>query len=96
MKLTRSSESVRLRRDLAQLLRRLRAARKEKLSCDELASRITLAIIEARSVSRLIRFAGGAMAPPAGASYDESGQGVEGSRARLDSHIVLSTTTTTH
>src|SRR6266446_9072960 len=57
MKPNRSIESVRLRRDLAQLVRRLKAIRKEKLSQNDLASRINLALVEARSISQLVTFA---------------------------------------
>jgi hypothetical protein len=50
MKPKRSSESVRVRRELAQLLRRLRAIRKDKLSPDELAERVNVALSEAGSI----------------------------------------------
>ena len=43
MRPVRSSETVKLRRDLAQLLRRLRAIRREKLSNEQVAEHIAAA-----------------------------------------------------
>jgi len=54
MKAVRSSESVRIRRELAQLLRRLRAIRREKLSDDELADRVKFALTEAGSIRQFV------------------------------------------
>lgn len=56
MKRTRSSETVSLRRDLAQLLRRLRAIRRERLDEQELTARMTSALGQAGSISRFIEF----------------------------------------
>ena len=56
MKPMRSMESARLRRDLAQLLRRLRTIRQAKLSHDELAQRVNVAMTEAGDVSRFVAF----------------------------------------
>jgi hypothetical protein len=60
MKRMRSSESVRARRELAQLLRRLRAIRKDKLSEDELTERVSVALAEAGSIRRFVTIANGA------------------------------------
>jgi hypothetical protein len=45
-----------LRRDLAQLLRRLRALRRERLAYDELQLRFTRALAETRSIGPLLTF----------------------------------------
>jgi hypothetical protein len=54
MKGMRSSESVRIRRELAQLLRRLRAIRKDRLTHDELVERINAALAEAGSLRQFV------------------------------------------
>jgi len=55
MKPGRSAESVRTRRELAQLLRRLRAIRRENLPHGEVVERVGLALIQAGSISRYVR-----------------------------------------
>src|SRR5207245_7884451 len=57
MKAVRSSERMRIRRELAQLLRRLRAIRRDKVSPAELAERVNIALAEARSIRRLVTIA---------------------------------------
>jgi hypothetical protein len=56
MKRMRSPDSVQLRRDLAQLLRSLRALRRERLADGELQWRITRAITQARSIQPFVTF----------------------------------------
>jgi hypothetical protein len=56
MKPMRSSASVQLRRDVAQLLRRLRAVRRQKRPYDQLQWRLHRALEEARSIGRLVSF----------------------------------------
>jgi hypothetical protein len=45
-----------MRRELAQLLRGLRAIRREKLSRDEMAAQVVSAVREARSLGRFMTF----------------------------------------
>jgi hypothetical protein len=54
MKPMRSPETIRLRRELAQFLRRLREIRRHKLAVDELAARVNLALARAGSSRRCI------------------------------------------
>src|SRR5438309_7047583 len=54
MSAVRSSEGALIRKDLAQLLRRLRAIRRSKLSEDELAARVNLALGEAATIRRFV------------------------------------------
>jgi hypothetical protein len=54
MRPVRSSETVKLRRDLAQLLRRLRAIRREKLSNEQVAEHIAAALDQASTIGRFI------------------------------------------
>jgi hypothetical protein len=56
MKPGRSAEFVSARRELAQLLRRLRAIRRQKLSHGEVIEQIGLALAQAGSISRYVRF----------------------------------------
>ena len=86
MKHKRSPDSARLRRDLAQLLRRLRAMKKERLSPDELASRVNLALREARSLSHLVTFSDGASRRPAGTWYTDAHLDGEAAQPRPESN----------
>ena len=54
MSAVRSSDGALIRKDLAQLLRRLRAIRRSKLSEDELAERVNLALGEAATIRRFV------------------------------------------
>ena len=54
MKATRTAEAIRMRRELAQLLRRLRAIRRDKLAVTELAERVSIALAEAGSIRRFV------------------------------------------
>jgi hypothetical protein len=54
MKSTRSAETVRLRRDLALLLKQLRALRREKLSVREQRQRLVGAIAQAGSLGEFV------------------------------------------
>ena len=54
MSAVRSSEGALIRKELAQLLRRLRAIRRSKLSEDELAERVNLALGEAATIRRFV------------------------------------------
>jgi hypothetical protein len=54
MKRVRSLDTVRVRRELAQLLRRLRAIRRMKLSTDEMAEQMGEALSAAGALSDLI------------------------------------------
>jgi hypothetical protein len=54
MKATRTAEAIRMRRELAQLLRRLRAIRRDKLAATELAERVSIALAEAGSIRRFV------------------------------------------
>jgi hypothetical protein len=54
MKATRTVEAIRMRRELAQLLRRLRAIRRDKLAASELAERVSVALAEADSIRRFV------------------------------------------
>jgi hypothetical protein len=54
MKATRTAEAIRMRRELAQLLRRLRAIRRDKLAATELAERVGVALAEAGSIRRFV------------------------------------------
>ena len=54
MRLARSGETARVRRELAQLLRRLRAVRRDKLSRNEMLERIGAALAEAHGISRAV------------------------------------------
>jgi hypothetical protein len=56
MKPNRSAASVQLRQDLARLLRRLRAVRREKRPYDQLQWRIHRALAEARRIGSLVSF----------------------------------------
>jgi hypothetical protein len=85
MKPKRSAESVGLRRDLARLLRRLRTTRQEHRLDDDLASRVDLALVEARRISHLVTFGDDRGARPAGTSYHDTGESTEVAGARLES-----------
>jgi len=52
MKPVRTSESMRVRRELAQLLRRLRAIRRQYLSQGDLLERVNMALTEAEDIRR--------------------------------------------
>lgn len=54
MSAVRSSEGALIRKELAQLLRRLRAIRRSKLSEDELAEQVNLALAEAATIRRFV------------------------------------------
>ena len=54
MKRARSAETVRLRRDLARLLKQLRALRREKLSLREQRQRLVGAIAQAGSLAEFV------------------------------------------
>ena len=54
MKATRTAEAIRMRRELAQLLRRLRAIRRDKLAATDLAERLGVALAEAGSIRRFV------------------------------------------
>ena len=47
-------DTTRLRRELAQFLRRLRGVRRNKLALDELAERVNVALVQAGSSRRCI------------------------------------------
>jgi hypothetical protein len=54
VKPARPVATVRVRRELAQLLRRLRTIRRAKLSYDEIAEQMSAALREAGTISRLV------------------------------------------
>jgi hypothetical protein len=59
MKPVRSAESVRIRRELAQLMRRLRAIAKDQLTEDEVVARMNQALDKAGSVRRFVAISDG-------------------------------------
>ena len=81
MKPIRPIATVRVRRELAQLLRRLRTIRRAKLSNDEIAEQMSAALREAGTISRLVaqspyaepRARQGAPAPSEGSSQAAPG-----------------------
>jgi hypothetical protein len=64
MKRVRSLDTVRVRRELAQLLRRLRAIRRMKLSTDDMAEQMGEALSEAGALSDLISLRSSSAAGP--------------------------------
>jgi hypothetical protein len=54
MKAINSADTIQLRRDLAQLLKRLRGIRREKLAAHELRERINTALADAGSLAQFV------------------------------------------